>query len=88
LSPLQRAFLERGAAQCGICTPGMLMTAAAWIRSGGSDDPDAIKRQLAGNLCRCTGYQHIVEAVAVAVREARHARGPRASPRRRKARAR
>ena len=68
LNPLQQAFLERGGAQCGICTPGMLMTATAWIEQGGSADPDAIRRVLAGNLCRCTGYQHIVNAVIDAVR--------------------
>jgi carbon-monoxide dehydrogenase small subunit len=68
LNPLQQAFLGSGGAQCGICTPGMLMTATAWIEQGGSDDPDAIRRVLAGNLCRCTGYQHIVNAVADAVR--------------------
>jgi aerobic-type carbon monoxide dehydrogenase small subunit (CoxS/CutS family) len=85
LSSLQQAFLERGAAQCGICTPGMLMAAAAWVRDGGSDDADAIKRHLAGNLCRCTGYQHIVEAVAAAVREARPALRRRAGSRNRKA---
>ena len=77
LNALQQSFLDHGGAQCGICTPGMLMTAAAWIRDGGSDDPDAIKRQLAGNLCRCTGYQHIVEAVAAAVRAATRARPAR-----------
>jgi carbon-monoxide dehydrogenase small subunit len=68
LNPLQQAFLESGGAQCGICTPGMLMTATAWIEQGGSADPDAIRRVLAGNLCRCTGYQHIVNAVIDAVR--------------------
>ena len=68
LNPLQQAFLESGGAQCGICTPGMLMTATAWIEQGGSADPDAIRRVLAGNLCRCTGYQHIVNAVIEAVR--------------------
>ncbi len=69
LNALQQAFLTSGGAQCGICTPGMLMTATAWIEGGGSDDPDAIRRVLAGNLCRCTGYQHIVLAVAAAARE-------------------
>jgi carbon-monoxide dehydrogenase small subunit len=69
LHPLQQAFLAEGAAQCGICTPGMLLTAWAWIRDGGSDDAEAIRQQLAGNLCRCTGYQHIVDAVIRAVRE-------------------
>jgi carbon-monoxide dehydrogenase small subunit len=71
LNPLQQAFLESGGAQCGICTPGMLMTATAWIEQGGSADPDAIRRVLAGNLCRCTGYQHIVDAVIEAVRAGR-----------------
>jgi carbon-monoxide dehydrogenase small subunit len=73
LSPLQRAFLAEGAAQCGICTPGMLMTAWAWVRDGGSADRAAIREVLAGNLCRCTGYRHIVDAVADAVRERRRA---------------
>ena len=63
LSPLQRSFLEEGGAQCGICTPGMLMTAVAHLRSGGSADPASVRTALAGNLCRCTGYQHIVAAV-------------------------
>jgi carbon-monoxide dehydrogenase small subunit len=75
LSPLQEAFLSQGAAQCGICTPGMLMTASAYLASGGSADESAIRRELAGNLCRCTGYQHIVEAVQMAARaQARNAR--------------
>jgi aerobic carbon-monoxide dehydrogenase small subunit len=82
LNPLQQAFLESGGAQCGICTPGMLMTATAWIEQGGSDDPDAIRRVLAGNLCRCTGYQHIVNAVIEAVRVGKPLR--RRKPRRRK----
>ena len=68
LNPLQQSFLERGGSQCGICTPGMLMTASAWIKGGGSARPDAIRECLAGNLCRCTGYQHIVDSVAAAVR--------------------
>lgn len=80
LNPLQQAFLESGGAQCGICTPGMLMTATAWIEQGGSDDPDAIRRVLAGNLCRCTGYQHIVNAVIDAAR----ARKSRARTKRRR----
>jgi len=63
LSPLQQSFLEEGAAQCGICTPGMLMTAWAYVRGGGPADPASVRTALAGNLCRCTGYQHIVAAV-------------------------
>jgi len=68
LSPLQEAFLAEGAAQCGICTPGMLMTAAAYLRRDGAADASEIRRELAGNLCRCTGYQHIVAAVQKAAR--------------------
>jgi len=71
LSPLQEAFLDRGAAQCGICTPGMLMTAVAHLRSGGSADPKSVRTALAGNLCRCTGYQHIVDAVVDAANRER-----------------
>jgi aerobic carbon-monoxide dehydrogenase small subunit len=77
LNSLQQRFLDGGGAQCGICTPGMLMTATAWIEQGGSDEPGEIRRVLAGNLCRCTGYQHIVDAVASAVREHR---GPSRKP--------
>ncbi len=66
LSPLQQAFLELGGAQCGICTPGMLIAAQAYLEAGGSrQDPD-IREAIAGNLCRCTGYTKIVEAIAVA----------------------
>ena len=64
LSRLQEAFLELGAAQCGICTPGMLMAARAYLDAGGGPDHDAIREGIAGNLCRCTGYQKIVEAIA------------------------
>ena len=74
LNVLQEAFLAEGGAQCGICTPGMLMTAWAWVRGGGSDDETAIRNVLAGNLCRCTGYQHIVKSVARAVRARRRSR--------------
>jgi aerobic-type carbon monoxide dehydrogenase small subunit (CoxS/CutS family) len=69
LSPLQDAFLKEGAAQCGICTPGMLMTASAYLRAGGGASAAEIRRELAGNLCRCTGYQHIVRAVQKAARQ-------------------
>jgi carbon-monoxide dehydrogenase small subunit len=77
LGALQQAFLAEGGAQCGICTPGMLMTAWAYLRAGGSARPAAIRRQLAGNLCRCTGYQHIVKSVARALRGARRPRSAR-----------
>jgi carbon-monoxide dehydrogenase small subunit len=71
LDPVQQAFLQAGAAQCGICTPGMLMTAWAYVQAGGGPDATAIRSALAGNLCRCTGYQHIVDAVATAARARR-----------------
>jgi aerobic-type carbon monoxide dehydrogenase small subunit (CoxS/CutS family) len=66
LDALQRAFLEVGGAQCGICTPGMLMTARAYLDAGGTGSEDAIREAIAGNLCRCTGYTKIIEAIQVA----------------------
>jgi aerobic-type carbon monoxide dehydrogenase small subunit (CoxS/CutS family) len=66
LSPLQAAFLEHGGAQCGICTPGMLMAAQAYLDDGGSADEDAIREAIAGNLCRCTGYTKIIAAIEAA----------------------
>ena len=64
LSPLQDAFLVTGGAQCGICTPGMLMAARAYLDDGGGGDDGAIREAIAGNLCRCTGYTKIIEAIA------------------------
>lgn len=66
LDTLQQTFLHYGAAQCGICTPGMLMAARAYLDAGGGPNQDAIREAIAGNLCRCTGYQKIVEAIAAA----------------------
>jgi carbon-monoxide dehydrogenase small subunit len=66
LDSLQQAFLEAGGAQCGICTPGMLMAARAYLDEGGGADEAAIREAIAGNLCRCTGYTKIVEAIAIA----------------------
>ena len=66
LSPLQAAFLEYGGAQCGICTPGMLMAAQAYLDDGGSGDEGDIREAIAGNLCRCTGYTKIIEAIEAA----------------------
>jgi aerobic carbon-monoxide dehydrogenase small subunit len=67
LHPLQEAFWERHALQCGFCTPGMIMTGVDLLASsdGGITDEE-IRHGLEGNLCRCTGYQHIVEAVRAA----------------------
>ena len=68
LHPLQRAFIDRGAVQCGYCIPGMILAAKACL----DDDPEAgeedVREALAGNLCRCTGYQKIVEAVLAVAR--------------------
>ena len=66
---LQRAFLEAGGVQCGFCTPGMLISATALLAADPKPDDDAIRAGLAGNLCRCTGYQKIVAAVAQAAAE-------------------
>jgi carbon-monoxide dehydrogenase small subunit len=66
LDRLQQSFLDAGGAQCGICTPGMLMAARAYLDAGGGPDEDAIREAIAGNLCRCTGYTKIVEAIAFA----------------------
>ncbi len=64
--PLQVAFAEFGAAQCGYCTPGMILSARALLDTVAEPSPHEIKKALAGNLCRCTGYNKIVEAVQVA----------------------
>jgi aerobic carbon-monoxide dehydrogenase small subunit len=66
LHPLQRAFLECGGAQCGICTPGMIMAAYHLLKKNPRPTLPEIKEGLAGNLCRCTGYTQICEAVAAA----------------------
>jgi len=66
LSPLQAAFLEHGGAQCGICTPGMLMAAQAYLDEGGDADEAAVREAIAGNLCRCTGYTKIISAIEAA----------------------
>jgi len=66
--PLQEAFLECGGAQCGICTPGMILAAVHLLGKTPAPAPADIREGLAGNLCRCTGYQQIFEAVAMAAR--------------------
>ena len=66
LHPLQEAFLEAGAVQCGYCTPGMLMSAAALLRRTPRPSQEQIKEVLEGNLCRCTGYLDILAAVRLA----------------------
>ncbi len=64
--PLQIAFAERGGSQCGYCTPGMILTAAALLERSPDPTRDEIKQALAGNLCRCTGYTKIIDAVEAA----------------------
>jgi aerobic carbon-monoxide dehydrogenase small subunit len=66
LDLLQQAFLETGGAQCGICTPGMLMAGHAFLASGADPTEDNIREAIAGNLCRCTGYTKIIDAIALA----------------------
>ncbi len=63
LDPLQEAFIETGAVQCGYCTCGMILAAKAFLSEAESPNDEEIRRGIAGNLCRCTGYQKIVEAV-------------------------
>ena len=66
LDPLQQAFVEAGAVQCGFCTSGMIMTAKELLEEEPDPDEERIRHALAGNLCRCTGYQKIIEAVQLA----------------------
>jgi aerobic-type carbon monoxide dehydrogenase small subunit (CoxS/CutS family) len=68
---LQSAFAELGAAQCGYCTPGMILSASALLAEVAQPDTDEIKSALAGNLCRCTGYNKIIEAVELAADRSR-----------------
>lgn len=68
LSPLQEAFLHHGGAQCGFCTPGMLVAGTHLLETGAVQDEAGAREGLSGNLCRCTGYQGIVRAVRAAAR--------------------
>ncbi|MGA8275483.1 MAG: (2Fe-2S)-binding protein [Thermoplasmata archaeon] len=69
LSPVQRAFVEHGATQCGFCTPGFVITATALLRDHPHPSREEIERAIAGNLCRCTGYIKIVDAIEAASKE-------------------
>jgi len=73
LSAVQQAFLEHGGAQCGICTPGMILAAMNLLERNAQPTEDDIREGLSGNLCRCTGYTKIVESVVEAWRSARRA---------------
>ena len=66
LHPLQQAFVDHGAIQCGFCTPGMVLTAHAFLLKHPTPTRSEIRRAIYGNLCRCTGYQQIVDAIAAA----------------------
>ena len=70
LSPIQRAFVEEAAVQCGFCTPGIIMSAVEIVGSGKTYTRDELRKLISGHLCRCTGYQNILNAVERAVDEA------------------
>ena len=63
LHPLQKAFVEKGAIQCGFCTPGMILTAKAFLEENPHPSEGEVKEAISGNICRCTGYVKIVEAI-------------------------
>ncbi len=71
LHPLQQAFLRHGAVQCGFCTPGMLLTGLAFLERHPGADREALRHALEGNLCRCTGYAKILDALEAYARESR-----------------
>ena len=70
LSPIQRAFVEEAAVQCGFCTPGIIMSTVEIVGSGKKYTRDELRRLISGHLCRCTGYENIINAVERAVNEA------------------
>lgn len=72
LHPIQQAFIEAGAVQCGFCTPGMVLSAYYLLKNRSIPTEEEIREALAGNLCRCTGYSKIVEAVKQAAKELSH----------------
>ena len=71
LHPLQEAFREAHGLQCGFCTPGFLMTLVPFLEENPDPDERQIREALSGNICRCTGYQHIVDAVLIAAENAK-----------------
>ncbi len=71
LHPLQDAFREAHGLQCGFCTPGILMTLVPFLESNPEPDEETVRHAISGNLCRCTGYQHIVDAVMLAAERRR-----------------
>ena len=75
LHPIQQAFMEKHGLQCGFCTPGIIMSVHAMLHENPNPTEDEIRHQLSGNLCRCTGYQNIVEAVRLAAERLREPDG-------------
>jgi carbon-monoxide dehydrogenase small subunit len=69
LHPLQEAFIEQGGLQCGFCTPGMIMSAKALLDENPDPSEEEIRRAIAGNLCRCTGYTKIIESISSAAKD-------------------
>jgi len=74
LHPLQEAFLEAGAVQCGFCTPGMILTAYELLSRNDDPTPEEVRAAISGNLCRCTGYRKIVDAILLAAEWKREGR--------------
>jgi carbon-monoxide dehydrogenase small subunit len=68
LSPVQRAFLDAGAIQCGFCMPGMIVQATALLRENPQPSEDEIRHAISGNLCRCSGYAKVIEAISLAAK--------------------
>jgi len=68
LSPVQRAFLDAGAIQCGFCMPGMIIQATALLRENPKPSEDEIRHAISGNLCRCSGYAKVIEAISLAAK--------------------
>jgi carbon-monoxide dehydrogenase small subunit len=73
LSPLQEAFWEAHGLQCGFCTPGFLMTVTAFLKENPNPTRDEVREAISGNLCRCTGYQNIINAVVLAAEKVQSA---------------
>ncbi len=77
LHPVQQAFLDAGAVQCGFCTPGMILVAKAMLEAEAAPTEQSVRRGISGNLCRCTGYQKIVEAILLAAERMQSLEGAR-----------
>lgn len=74
LHPLQKAFIEKGAVQCGFCTPGLIMTAKAFLDTNPEPTEEEVRDAISGNLCRCTGYTKIVNAILAGAEEVRRSK--------------